>query len=95
MNTNHEAPGASAGATWTDQPAIDTIAAELVACTLGQRSRPELRTDLLGRLNQFAARMTKAAELVGGSFGRFAAAARNATTTDAGTCSGDNERTEA
>lgn len=29
---------------------VDVIAAELIACTLGQRRRPELRIDLAGRM---------------------------------------------
>jgi hypothetical protein len=40
-----------------DGAACDAITAELVACTLGQRRRPELRNDLAGAMARMARRI--------------------------------------
>lgn len=51
-----------------DQATADAITAELVACTLGTRRRPELRVDLAGvglRLAAQAGRMGRAFKAFG------------------------------
>lgn len=43
-----------------DPEAHEVIAAELVACTLGQRRRPELRMDLPGQIIRAFAQVARA-----------------------------------
>lgn len=45
--------------------AHDVITAELVACTLGQRQRPELRVDLPGRLARVFANLARVLRAAG------------------------------
>lgn len=56
METEHHVPEATAA-----------ITAELVACTLGQRQRTELRVDTVGKVLHAARRM---AEVLGGMWAR-------------------------
>ena len=45
-----------------DQPAAEAIARELVACTLGQRQRPELRVDVAGAMHRLGVRIEAQAD---------------------------------
>lgn len=56
----------------------DVIARELVACTLGQRQRIELRLDMLGALSRVGLRLQEYATALRGLFVVTAASARAA-----------------